>query len=101
MTVIEQRMTLRIVPDSAASVRLLDDGAVEVRLGTCAECRHWGTEPHSQARDLRECMLINTKAIPSIMELGTVRLESGDYASSDAQLWVDGCHGCVLFEAKT
>jgi hypothetical protein len=67
--------------------------------GCCRDCKHWGLEPHGQFRDLRQCTLINTKAIPSVIELGTVLLESGDYASSDALLWVDGSHGCALFEA--
>lgn len=69
-------------------------------MGHCKDCKHRGAEDHHQFRDLRECTLINEKAIPSVIELGTVLLESGDYASSDAKLWVDGGHGCALFEPK-
>jgi len=66
-------------------------------MNLCKNCRHWG-KPALCYRDKRECSLINEKAVPSVMEVGLVVLESGDYASSDAQLLTDENFGCVLWE---
>jgi hypothetical protein len=75
-------------------------------MGNCKDCRHWGPPEYSSFNngygggERRQCVLINTKAIPSVCEVPEVGLESGDYASSDAKLWVAPAFGCVLFEAK-
>lgn len=80
-----------------------------VVVGLCKDCKHWGEEPqrgygypHMSDDGRRHlCTLINSKAIPSVCELPQVGLDSGDYASSDAQLWTAPDFGCVLFEAKS
>ena len=80
--------------------------ALDAAVGRCCNCKHWGPPEDSAFNngygggERRQCVLINTKAISSICELPEVGLESGDYAGSDAQLWVAPHFGCALFEAK-
>lgn len=76
------------------------------RPGSCRDCKHWGASEDSSfnngfgGAERRQCVLINTKAVPSVCDLPKVGLESGDYANSDAKLWVAPDFGCVLFETK-
>ncbi len=72
----------------------------------CRDCKHWGPLESGGFNngfgggERRQCVLINTKSIPSVCELPQVCLESGDFAISDAQLWVAPDFGCVLHEQK-